>query len=364
MKKVLHTLLFLLVMGLSFTWTTAAGQTPGLPGDHGLEGGQDAGGGSAAMVQQVLNLSAGWNWISCYVECDANLLATLQEGLAANNGTAMIKDMSYSTMLQNGSWSDTDLALSNTSMYMVNLEQATTVTLTAPLANPSDHPITLTSGWNWIGYPLDHSMTISEALSGLTPHTGDQIKSMTAASSYNGTSWEGTLEQLEPGGGYMYYNSGTAMTLVFPSSVYHFVLVTTMDTDVNATTYSNVEELVTNSNNTIHFNEIQSTTSMPDPYINSSIYDPVGAGKKIIVIAAPITYKDVYIWLNDNTPNLSNPNYSSADINTSNLVRVPEVGDESNAIPYSSNDSTKYRLFKYKSTARNGYAVNTIIIKN
>ena len=344
MKKVLHTLLFLLVMGLL---TTAAGQTPGLPGEHGLEGGQDAGGGSSATVQQVLNLNAGWNWISCYVECDASLLAALQEGLAANNGTAMIKDMSYSTMLQNGSWSDSDLALSNTSMYMINLEQATTVTLTAPLANPSAHPITLTSGWNWIGYPLDHSMTISEALSGLTPHTGDQIKSMTGASSYNGTSWAGSLEQLEPGVGYMYYNSGTAMTLVFPSSVYHFVLVTTMDTDVNNTTYSNVEELVTNSNNTIHFNEIQSLT--PAIYANTNTYTGIGSNKRVFIIAAPVDFKSAKLYVSGMDQQI-------------NFTLTPPVGEESDGILYSNDGSNgvKYRLFKFKSPFRNGFVSDRI----
>lgn len=147
-----------------------------------------------------------------------------------------------------------------------------------------------------------------------------------------------------------------------PQSTYHFAMVTNTDTDINATTYTNVEQLINGTGNVVHFNE--TNTSTPASYTNTSGYDPVGTGKQVVVIAAPITYKDVYIWLNDNTPDLSNPNYNSADINTGNLVRVPEIGDESNAIPYSSNDSTKYRLFKYKSTARNGYAVNTIIIKN
>ena len=218
MKKVLHTLLFLLVMGLSFSWNTAVGQTPGLPGDHGLEGGQDAGGGTPATIQQVLNLNAGWNWISFFVECDANLLSAFQAGIAQNNASAIIKDMTYSTMLQDQSWSDSDLSFTNESMLMVNLENATMVTLTAQRANTSNHPITLNPGWNWIGFPLDHAMTVAEALSTITPHSGDMIKSMAVSSSYNGTIWEGSLNQLEPGNGYMYFNNGAAITLAFPSS--------------------------------------------------------------------------------------------------------------------------------------------------
>ena len=192
--------------------------TPGLPGAHGLSENQSAGGDSPSPTQQVLNLDAGWNWISLYLENDANLLSVLQAGLALNNTSVMIKNIDYSMMLQNGSWSASELTLTNESLYMLNLENATTVTLTGTLANSTNHPITLKPGWNWIGFPLDHSLPVTEALSGITPNKGDLIKYMTGSSSYNGTTWEGSLENLDPGVGYMYYNQGSTITLTYPSS--------------------------------------------------------------------------------------------------------------------------------------------------
>ena len=167
-------------------------------------------------TEQTLNLKPGWNWISSYVECSQELLMELQSAIAAEGGTAMIKDMTYSTMLQNGSWSDSDLEFVNESMYMVNLSKAVTVTLTAPRATASTHPVTLKSGWNWIGFPSDTPLPIEEALSGLTPHNGDMIKNMSGASKFTGGSWQGTLETLEPGCGYMYNNKGAQITFTYP----------------------------------------------------------------------------------------------------------------------------------------------------
>lgn len=218
-KKVLRTILLVLVIGLGVGKGFGQnGNYPGLPGDHGLDDNQNANTGNPTTTTQTLTLNAGWNWISFFVECDNNLLSSFQETIAQNNASAMIKDMTFSTMLEDESWSDSDLSFTNESMFMVNLENATTVTLTAQRANPANHPITINPGWNWIGFPLDHAMTVAEAFSSITPHSGDMIKSMTESSSYNGSSWEGSLEDLTPGNGFMYYNNGETMTLTYPSS--------------------------------------------------------------------------------------------------------------------------------------------------
>lgn len=192
---------------------TNAGNNPGLPGSHGLTENQNA--DPLAITSQTFTLNAGWNWFSSYLECDANLLAALQAAIAQNNATALIKDMSNTTMLQNGEWSDSDLDFRNESMFMVNLSAPTTVTLTAPITKPADHPIILTSGWNWISFPLNHTMTLTEAFSSFTPNNGDMIKNMSVASTYSDGGWNGSLDQLEPGVGYMYYNNGATVTLTY-----------------------------------------------------------------------------------------------------------------------------------------------------
>lgn len=215
-KKVLRTVLFLMIIGIGMGKSFAQ-NNPGLPGGHGLEGNQDANGGSPAMTTQTLAMDEGWNWVSLYLECDANLLTALQAGIAQNNVTGVIKDMNTSDILQNGSWSG-NLSLTNESMVMVYLKNPTTVTLSASLANPANHTITLEPGWNWICYPLDHSISVSEALSGITPHNNDLIKNMSGSASFTNNTWQGSLKSLVPGEGYMYYNNGSAMTLTYPTS--------------------------------------------------------------------------------------------------------------------------------------------------
>ena len=171
-----------------------------------------------AQEEQTFHFDAGWNWFSFHLDCSEELMATLLEAIAATNSTAEIKDMSFSTMLQNGTWSNSGLTFENESMYMVNLSNSVSVTLSNTPASSATHPITIQPGWNWIGFVSSTMMTIQEVFSGINPHNGDQIKNMSQASSFNGESWAGTLQQLLPGEGYMYFNnSSETMTLTFPS---------------------------------------------------------------------------------------------------------------------------------------------------
>ena len=170
-----------------------------------------------ATGEQTLILNAGWSWMSSYVECSPELFEALQEGIAANNTTAQIKNMTDGLMLNNGSWSGTAVTLTNEGMLMTSLENATEVTLTAAPANPSEHPITINPGWNWIGFISADPIALTEAMAGIAPNNGDQIKDMSDVATYSGA-WTGTLVTLEPGNGYMYYNNGAAMTLVYPAA--------------------------------------------------------------------------------------------------------------------------------------------------
>lgn len=209
---------FLLLLGCLLS-NFCIGQTPGLPEDHGQIGDQNAGGSQSVVAEQTLNLIPGWNWFSCYVECSDALFNDLKGSIAQNTSTAMLKDQSHTIMLQDGSWSGSSgIGLANESMYMINVEEPVTVVLHAPFAVASSHQIELSPGWNWIGFPSANAISLEEALASIQPNEGDMIKNAAFTSSYMG-SWSGALHALEPGMGYMYYNSGaTTMVLTFPSS--------------------------------------------------------------------------------------------------------------------------------------------------
>lgn len=133
-----------------------------------------------------------------------------------------------------------------------------------------------------------------------------------------------------------------------PQTSYHFVVVTTTDTDVNATTYTQVEQLLA-AGNTVHCNYTHDTT--PSTYTDSTTYNNpnIGVGKKVFVIAAPIEYKSASM-------------YVGADNQQFNFTIIPAVSSD-NGIPYSSSDTTVYRLFKFQSAARSGYNINKIELK-
>ena len=80
-------------------------------------------------------------------------------------------------------------------------------------------PVTLNSGWNWISYPRSQAMSLAAAMEGFTPAAGDVIKGMNGSSMYQNGQWQGSLTQLVPGEGYMYYSmSGQTKSFVFGGS--------------------------------------------------------------------------------------------------------------------------------------------------
>ncbi len=85
------------------------------------------------------------------------------------------------------------------------------------LGHAQNIPITLNQGWNWISYPYSKPMSISDAMSGFIPSTGDMIKSQNdGQATYLNGRWRGTLTTFIPGQGYHYQSAdGTTKTFIF-----------------------------------------------------------------------------------------------------------------------------------------------------
>ena len=177
--------------------------------------------GSPSTVDQTINLENGWKWVSGYVEFDENTLSELENAINASSvSVATLKSQNGVRFYEDGNWYGNSLtALENEKMYMIQLDQNLAVTLTGPVVNPESHPITLSKGWNWIGFMSPTPMSLDDALSNLTPHEDDVIKGQNGFATYSGTSWTGSLKILEPGRGYMYQNNGDeALTLIYPTA--------------------------------------------------------------------------------------------------------------------------------------------------
>ena len=171
-------------------------------------------------IIQTTNLNNGWNWWSSYIELGNYSLTQLQDGLGTSGEMVKSQNDGYVSYLAGYGWYGSLSTINNESTYQIRASEACTVEMTGAVANPAEHPITLSSGWTWVGYPVPVSMAIDEALSGIEAQSGDMLKSQNDgfASYLAGFGWYGSLGILNPGMGLMYKSNNTsAMTLVYPN---------------------------------------------------------------------------------------------------------------------------------------------------
>lgn len=169
-------------------------------------------------------IDAGWNWWSTYIEMDGSDGLTQLEHSLGSIGM-MIKSRSdgyVEPYNYNGStgWFGNLSSLSNEQMYKIEVSEDGNAAVAGTVTGTSSHPITINSGWNWIGYPMNQSVSVETALSGFSPTVEDLLKGREDYAIYYDDDWEsgwfGTLNTLDPGCGYMYHSlsSGTK-TLVY-----------------------------------------------------------------------------------------------------------------------------------------------------
>ena len=167
---------------------------------------------------QTIELSQGWNWVSFNVETTLDdLKAALVEALP---GTAIsIKSQTQNTSYNpnNHRWVGS-LAWDVAKMYMIKVVGPCEITFEGMPINPAEHPVSILNGANWIGFPLNANMSLSNAFADFAAN-GDRIKSQTNNALYNGIRWQGQLNTLVPNSGYIYIsNSEEERTFIFPIS--------------------------------------------------------------------------------------------------------------------------------------------------
>lgn len=170
-------------------------------------------------VTQTIALSAGMNWFSPNVEITLDDLKGALVDALSDTGTIdiTIQGKNQNTKYTGGRWRG-NLDFNMTQMYMINVSADCEIRLEGMPINPSQHPVTIVNGANWIAYPLDVSMTQAEALAGFNVVDGDIISSKDGNARYTGSRWRGSIT-LEPGKGYIFTSAASDnRTLVFPTS--------------------------------------------------------------------------------------------------------------------------------------------------
>jgi hypothetical protein len=176
------------------------------------------------MVEHTQALNSGWNWWSTYIELNNNDgLIQLENSIGCAGIIIKSRTNGYVEAYQyNGetNWYGTLSTINNEQMYKICTNAACNATIAGMATMPSNHPISIKNGWNWIGFPCNQNVSVDVAMSGFTPEANDVIKGRNGFTTYysdeNYSMWYGTLNTLEPGRGYMYRsNSTTQKTLVF-----------------------------------------------------------------------------------------------------------------------------------------------------
>ena len=167
-------------------------------------------------VEQVIELAQGWNWMSLSITTDDMSVPAILPN--TDGSLATIKSQKDGYMMYDGEdWIGRELTLNNASMYMLQANEPTKLTLRGRRVSATEAPVVLKSGWNWIGYNRMQTMSLADALAGWDVQNEDIIKGQKGVAYYDGWEWVGSLRILEPGKGYMAMSSKDA-SFVYPTS--------------------------------------------------------------------------------------------------------------------------------------------------
>ena len=155
-------------------------------------------------IEQIIAVDRyAWKWFSLYAQPESNTPDNVFADAIYNQAVKTIVGMSQS-------WTPVASSLASMQydqMYKLNANEAFSQTMVGASINPANIDITLHKGWNWIGYPVQASNSLSAAFADADPQEGDQVKSQSGFSLYTGGDWIGTLTALVPGEGYMYQST-------------------------------------------------------------------------------------------------------------------------------------------------------------
>lgn len=162
-------------------------------------------------------LSKGWTWISSNI-AEPSLKAPNKFFASVIDGLATVRSASGELINVDGSLSG-DIASIEPATYKTEMTSSGQLSLKGAVCEPEDVQLSLSAGWNWIPYIPVIEMGIDLALADYTPAEGDLIKSHTQFSTFSGGKWVGTLTEMQPNAGYMYYTTRNSSLSYSPSRV-------------------------------------------------------------------------------------------------------------------------------------------------
>jgi hypothetical protein len=165
------------------------------------------------VFEQTIALKSGWTWMSANVVNNSPSIFDQMKSSLDNAGQMIKGRTAY---VQQSNWSGTLTEISEKNMYLVKTTAEHSLVLEGEYA-PVNTALTISPGWNWIGYIPPFTLPVRNALAGVNAQEGDIIKGQSGYAIWSGNTWIGTLDYMQSGKGYMYYsNSAAIQTLVYP----------------------------------------------------------------------------------------------------------------------------------------------------
>ena len=156
------------------------------------------------VATQTTSLEQGWTWWTPTV---AMTLSELEQALG-NKAVLINSQNAGFARYENGTWSGTLTEIVPGQMYKIETNDA--VSLTVSGTHATGGSLTIMPGYNWFGYTGTQAKAIAAALGDFTPSNGDTITAQDGATAtYNNGSWNGTLNTLQPGHGYIYNSTAS-----------------------------------------------------------------------------------------------------------------------------------------------------------
>lgn len=171
---------------------------------------------ATGLIEQTRELSQGWNWVSFYVHADEMNVEQVFSPVATT--ADLVKNQTVFGTFENGQFFGTSFDVDNQSMYKLHMTAPQALNFVGNRLTAEQRRITIQPGWNWIAYNSMQTSSVADALAGIDPQNGDVIKGQRGFAMYDGYEWNGSLNALMPGQGYM-LQSATAgnRTLDYPT---------------------------------------------------------------------------------------------------------------------------------------------------
>lgn len=157
---------------------------------------------SLVSATQTTELVEGWNWWSPILFVSVEQLENALDGKGITIASQSLGAVQYS----GSQWTGDLQMIAPGQMYRIRATSTFNLNLegmSALSASTTIYPGVVT----WFGY-LGQEKPLNQALGQFSPSIGDKIISQDSGFAiFNGTSWQGTLETLQPCHGYVYYST-------------------------------------------------------------------------------------------------------------------------------------------------------------